>query len=85
MCRGREGAVRGSWGLHLLMGRLDRVMMGVLVVVGARPGGDARQRRAAADWLRVTTAALLPLPVLQQRHLGQQRGRGAVKQLLLED
>lgn len=70
VCRRREGAVWGGRGLHLLMGM---GMMGVLAVVGARPGGGTTQRRTAADWLRVTTAALLPLTVLQQRHLRQQR------------
>lgn len=62
----------GGRGLHLLMGL---GMMGVLDVMGARPGGGAAQGRAAPDRLRVTTAALLPLAVLQQRHLKQQRGQ----------
>lgn len=45
-------------------------MMGLLVVVGARLCGSATQRgAAAAGWLRVTTTALLPLAVFQQRHL----------------
>lgn len=70
VCRGREGAVWGGQGLHLLMGE---GMMGVLDVVGARPSGGPAQRRAAPDRLRVTAAALLPLTVLQQRHLKQQK------------
>lgn len=44
-------------------------MMGLLVVVGARLCGSATQRGAAAGWLQVTTTALLPLAVFQQRHL----------------
>lgn len=55
----------GDLGLHLLMAVR---MVGVLAIVGARPCGGTAQRRAAGGWLRVTTAALLPLAILQQRH-----------------
>ena len=60
----------GGWRLHLLMGMGG---MGILAVMGARPGGGATQGGAAAKGLWVSTAALLPLAVLQQRHLRQQR------------
>ena len=49
-------------------------MRGVLAVVEAGAGWGPTQRRAAAGGLRVAAAALLPLTVLQQRHLVQQRG-----------
>lgn len=51
-----EGAVRGGRGLH----RMAAGLVGVLAVVGAGAGGGA-----AAAWLRVAAAALLPLAVLQ--------------------
>lgn len=71
---GGEGAVWGGRGLHLLMAE---GLMGVLAaVVGTGPGGGPAERRAAAGRLRVPTAALLPLTVLQQRHLRQQREEG---------
>lgn len=82
VCCGTERAVWGGWRLHLLMGMR---MMGVLDVVGAGPGGCAAQRWAASNWLRVTTAALLSLTVLKQRHLKQQRRKKSNKYLLLKD
>lgn len=67
--------------MHLLM---RMVMMSVLDVMGARPSRGAAERRTAPDWLRVPTATLLPLTVLQQRHLKQQsRGRN-VRYLCVE-
>lgn len=59
-CRG-EGVVWGGWTLGM--------MLGLLAVVRAGPGPATSSR-----WLRVTTAALLPLTILQQRHL-RSRGR----------
>lgn len=70
-----DAGVRGGRGLPPLMGMS---VMGVVSVVGARTGVCTVRGRAAASQLRVTAAALLPLPVFQQRHLRQQMegGRG---------
>lgn len=61
-----EGGVRGGRGLPPLMGM---GVMGVVSVVGARAGVCTVHGSAASGRLRVTSAALLPLPVFQQRHL----------------
>lgn len=82
--RGGEGAVRGDRALLQLM--VGMGMVGVLAVMGDEgAGGGAAHRGAATAGLQVTTAALLPLPVLQQRHLRQQRKRGAIYHLPFKD
>lgn len=77
--RGGEGAVWGGRVLQLMVGM---GMMGLLAVVGGRPGGGGTQggdataataATAAAARLCLSAAALLPLAILQQRHLRRQR------------
>ena len=77
MGRGGEGAQRGRGGLEVVMGvGRRRRMIGILAVVETRlVAQDNRQGgRGGAARVRLAAAALLPLAVLQQRHLVGREG-----------
>lgn len=60
--------------MHLLV--LQRVLE-LLGVLGARPGSSAAQGGAGADGVGLTSVALFPFPVLQQRHLDSREGKAS--------